>query len=572
MAGRKPPIPEGWVYDSPWDDVVIEGDGQVSDLPIIPGVVKGVNDFSNYLMDQGSWTNPLTWPGVLAGALGEGITDAPNKFLQGEDVNMADATLFGMEFIPGVGFVKKGVQRVAGHLALPQDITRRNHAHQAKEAVRPWYATKKRPDGKSKNPVVRKVQSALDSKPVNRAVHLGHMANQGLVKQPFRRLWDTEADALYRKHKISDSQKKEFERAFDYMDSGGTRQRANQNEIISNAQYIESILQKYFPNNTAFADDFKKVLFPKTVQTHGSSMMESALPVRKVLDTGFASNEDVLTHISRPIVGALGLQGKKVVLNSKHWLEPNQMDRIKRSVGRSPSNDMLNIIDEMPRDVPLTWENLHAQILKHNNRISTDLVALEKKIMDSMPRKKNGELRKDWEGSFSNKLEEARVSYQSKFGGGNRYIRIDDVMKDMQETDRFISFGGRSLGEDRLLGNYNHRLIVDKHSGEISILKYDEMRQGSHSATLDAVLNASTPETVAIDIIPFTRNATGGYKQGNSVAKVMTQAEQAQEVRKGMEQMMGYESTLGDRAKTAAKMGGVLTAGGHLGGYITEED
>jgi len=572
MPGRKPPIPEGWKYDSPWDDVVIPGDGEVSNLPLIPTAVKGVNDFSNYLMDQGSWTNPLTWPGVLVGALGDGISDAPNKFLQGEDVNMADATLFGMEFIPGVGMVKKGTQRVAGHLALPQDITRRNHAYESKDAVRPWYATKKRPDGKSKNPVVRKVQGALDSPMANRFAHLGKMMNQGLVKQPLRRLWDTEADALYRKHGISDSQKKEFERAFNWDDATRANHRANQNEIISNAQYIESILQKYFPNNTAFADDFKKVLFPKTVQTHGSSMMESALPVRKILDTGFSSNEDVLTHISRPIVGSLGLQGKKVILNSKHWNEPNQMDRIRRSVGRSPSNDMLNIIDEMPRDVPLTWENLQAQILKHNDRISTDLVALERKIMDSMPRTKNGKLRKNWESSFANKLEEARVSYQSKFGGGNRYIRIDDVMKDMQETDGFLSFGGRSLGEDRLLGNYNHRLIVDKNTGEIFILKYDEMRQGTHSATMDWMMNAGTPETVAIDIIPFTRNAKGGYKQGNSVAKVMTQAEQAQEVRKGMEQMMGYESTLGDRAKTAAKAGGVLTAGGNIHGYATQED
>ena len=569
VPGRKPPIPEGWEYDSPWDNVVIPGDGEVSDLPVIPTVVKGVNDFSNYLMDQGSWTNPLTWPGVLAGAIGDGISDAPNKFLQGEDVNMADATLFGMEFIPGVGLAKKGVQRTAGHLALPQDITRRNHAYEAKDAVRPWYAAKKRPDGKSENPVIRKVQGALDSPMANRFAHLGKMMNQGLVKQPLRRLWDTEADALYRKHGISDSQKKEFERAFNWDDATRANHRANQNEIISNAQYIESILQKYFPNNTAFADDFKKVLFPKTVQTHGSSMMESALPVRKILGTGFASNEDVLTHISRPIVGALELQGKKVILNSKHWNEPNQMDRIFRSMGRSPSAQVLNVIKGMPEGMPLTYDNIVSQIAKRNDRITADLIKLEEPLMKGM-KLKNGKISPRWKKSFSGKLERARKSYLSKYD--NQRIRTSDLLDGMQETDRFISFGGRSLGEDRLLGNYNHRLILDKDTGEIFILKYDEMRQGTHSATMDWIMNAGTPETVAIDIIPFTRNAKGGYKQGDSVAKNMTQAEQAQEVRKGMEKMMGYESTLGDRAKTAAKAGGILTAGGHVGGYITEED
>ena len=121
MSGRKPPIQEGWEYDSPWDDVVIEGDGQVSGIWGLPTAVSGINQFGNSLMDSAS-VNPATWPGWLLGATMDGLTDAPNKYLQGDDVTMGDAGLFAAEAIPGVlgaGKVAvKGAQNLFGHLAL----------------------------------------------------------------------------------------------------------------------------------------------------------------------------------------------------------------------------------------------------------------------------------------------------------------------------------------------------------------------------------------------------------------------------------------------------------------------
>ena len=565
VAGRKPPIPEGWVYDSPWDDVLIQGDGEASTLPLIPGAVKGVNDFSNYLMDQGSWTNPLTWPGVLAGALGEGISDVPNKLLQGEDVTTGDATLFGMEFIPGIGLAAKGAKRIPGHAALPQDITRRNHAYEDADAVKGWYK-----GGKGN--------------------HLAGMVGTA-VKQPLRRLWDTEADALYRKHGISDSQKKEFERAFDYMDSGGKRQMANNNEIISNAQYIESIAQKYFPGKPGFSEDMKKLLFPRTVQTTGSSMAESALPIRRVLgDFGDASNEDILAHISRPIVGKHNLGDKQVILNSKVWNDRtplgtmlnkandkrgrvNSLDRkFHGTAGNwNPAATVTQIMKGLP-DGPVTFNDILAAASRNNDRVSQGLVDLEGPLMKNTIKLKDGKMTERSQRTLSNKLAKERNSYMSE----NPYIRTSELYEGMQETDRFMSFDGRFLGEDRLLANYNHRLIVDKTNGDMYMLTFDEMRQGSGSGTMDAILNAGTPEGISVDITKINRLKDGVLKADPSAARVQrgitSQADASSAIREGMEQMMGYESTLVDRAKTAAKAGGVLTGAGNVYGYANEED
>ena len=109
MVGRAPPIKEGWVYDSPFDDVVYEGDGIPTDS-IWGGIVGGANKFGTDLMESASIWNPLTYPQWLIGATIEGATDVPNKYLQGEDINLGDSLLFGAELLPGLGLGAKAAR------------------------------------------------------------------------------------------------------------------------------------------------------------------------------------------------------------------------------------------------------------------------------------------------------------------------------------------------------------------------------------------------------------------------------------------------------------------------------
>ena len=312
MAGRQPPIPEGWVYDSPWDNVVVEGDGTPTESIWGP-VVQGLNTFGTDLM-EGSTVNPYTWPGWLAGATLEGLTGAPNKYLQGEDVTLADAAITGAEAVPGIwGLGKaavKGAQKVMGHLALPQDITRMMHAHDTQRltAKQKALAEKNRKNSTATDrileatvPLYRSVNPHerrgwyRGGKPYEMAL----MAKNSIV-EPIKRLYDPWADHLYRKYGISDSQRREFERAFKwedgYYDASGNlvknpRQPTNKNEYISNAQYIESVLEKYFPGNNKFQHEMRQLLMPRTVRTNGADMAESALPIREVLGPVFGRSQ-----------------------------------------------------------------------------------------------------------------------------------------------------------------------------------------------------------------------------------------------------------------------------------------
>ena len=149
----------------------------------------------------------------------------------------------------------------------------------------------------------------------------------------------------------------------------------------------------------------------------------------------------------------------------------------------------------------------------------------------------------------------------------------------MEETQRFISFDGRILGEDRLLANYNHRLIIDKTNGDMYVLTFDEMRLGSGNSTLDTIVNARSPESIMVDITPVLRKPGNKTTAGESAATKqmdLDKKEWAAQIRKGMEAMMDETSyynynpmeNLGDTAKFIAKSAAV-----HAGAYgLLNED
>ena len=621
--GRKPPIPKGWEYDSPWDDVVIEGDGQVSGIWGLPTAVSGINQFGNSLMDSAS-VNPATWPGWLLGATMDGLTDAPNKYLQGDDVTMGDAGLFAAEAIPGVlgaGKVAvKGAQNLFGHLALPQDITRMIHAHDTKRLT----GKEKAKAAKNKGTIADQVLEAAvplysSVKPTQRKgwyqggkpEELARMAKNSIV-DPIKRLYDPWADSLYRKYGISDSQRKAFEDAFKWEDGYynaqgqkvvNPRQATNKNEYISNAQYIESMLEKYFPGNNKFKHEMRQLLFPKTVTTTGSAMAESALPIKQVIGSTFGrtadelSDADILTHISRPMVGKHKLGDKRVILNSRRWSEDSP---IKSMAGKSSRHDRVKTLSErsyhgtsgkynaattahyvmrgMPEG-PVDMDDILGAIRKHNDEVRTKAVKIQDDAYKTSLNKK-GVRKRNFKRLFDNKVDRGLKSLY----GNNPLIKIDELYKGMEETDRFVSFDGRILGEDRLLANYNHRLIIDKTNGDMFMLTFDEMRLGSGNSTLDTIVNASTPESMMVDVTPIIRKPGGRTTAGDSVATGqigLDKKDWAQEVRSGVEDMLGEHTpvnynplarrNLGNTAKFAAKAAGIHGTGAVAYGLLNED-
>jgi len=621
-GGRKPPTPEGWVYDNPFDDVVIEGDGVPTDS-IWGGIVGVAHKFGGDLMESASIWNPLTYPQWLIGATMEGLTDAPNKYLQGEDVDLGDTLLFGIEAIPGIGLAAKGakhgVKAAIGHTAKAQDITKRDHAYQQIGDEAAWY-------------------SGLGGK----VKQLSGMP--GIAAKAFTdRLVSPEAYKLYNKHGITRAQMDEFIRAFDYekwlrnpnrnlddypnqWKKGPTGRisfkgdQANPNEILSQGQYMLGVAQKYFPDKPQFQDELAKLLFPSSVKTTGDIMAESALPMRKLFgDFGYLDNmtdAEVLTHISRPIVGRPGggasgsLAGKEVVLNTRPFGGNSPLSdlRSETKTGRGPATwegktpikiehgtegqynaaaTAAELVGKLP-DGPVTVNDLLAVMSRNNDELFATLAKIDKEVMDGIKRNKDGSLPKNWRKLFrSRSLKKRADAYRD-----NPKMDINSLYDGMEETDGFLSFDGRILAQDRLFANLNQRVIIDKKTGDAYLMSYDELRQGTGSGTIDKVLNAGTAEGIGLDIAQIRRTPKGTLAGDTPLSQQQVMAEGAgyspqprkfqqqlaQEIEAQLRPTFDDAANLsaGDYAKwgasTGAKVGLPIATGVGIWNEATDED
>ena len=381
---------------------------------------------------------------------------------------------------------------------------------------------------------------------------------------------------------------------------------------------MEGIAQKYFPNKPGFTEDLKKILYPSTVKTTGDIMAESALPVRSLFgDFGYLDNmsdADVLTHISRPIVGRPGgevsgtLAGKQVSLNTRPFGGNSPFSDLRQATSKGGPNigvledgriahganrkenlaaTAVEIMSRLP-DGPVKLTNIYDVILKNNDELTTALSKVDKEVMDGIRRNKDGKLPKNWRRTFRNRVAKRRAEVYRN----NPRMDINTLYEGMEETDRFLSFDGRILGQDRLLANLNQRFIIDKETGDMFLLSYDELRQGSGSGTLDKMLNAGTPEGIAMDITQIRRTPKGKLAadiplaqqqvmvDGTSYAPQPRRFKQqiAREIEGMMTPMFDDAANLsaGDYAKwgasTGAKVGLPIATGVGIWNEATDED
>jgi len=540
-----------------WGEVMLEGDG-VPNTGLIANTLDKVNDYAEFLGDRATWKNPMTWPGFIGGTLLEGITDAPNEYMQGRDVTYGDAALFGIEAFPGAKMATTAAKRGVGHLAMPQDITRRNKAFENPEDIPAWYRGGK----------------------LQQLAKMPHRALRDMTA----RLWDTEADALYRKHGISPSQKEEFLKQIDFA-STNPHSVTNNNEIVSQLQYLDTISQKHFPGNTGFFNDVKKYLFPKTIQTQGSDLLESGLPVKNILDSDLPTPV-VTNHMTKPMVDKLGLDGKGIRLNTKVWNDASPLRTLMNQSNRgsspvkgldykyhgnrgeySPAATVLKLWKMMPDDVPVTMDSLVAQAKAYNSKVLDDLVKIGDKVND-VTLNKSGVPRRNAADTAARRAQKERDSYLT----WNPLINIDELVRGTTKADGYLSFPSRVTGEDRLLANFDLRLVIKEGSNEGHMFTYDEMKLGAQK-TLDKVLNAGTDEFIAVDLTPITKK--GVFVSGQSAAKQQrgaTLSQTSEALRGVLQGRFNTSSTLGDRAKTAAKTSSLLMGAEGILDYATTDN
>ena len=534
---------------------VIEGDlepaeGSLSNL-WGPDIARGVNEFGQNMMDGGSWTNPLTWPGFLAGASVEAISKPFKDYVDGEDVSVLDAGMAAAEAYPLAKLAKKGIQSGFGTAAVGAALTKKARSFEDAHPRGDWYR---------------------GGKPA-------HMVGMvwDTIRDAAQRLGDTEASALFKKHGISPTKAREFRQFFNQLDdpfikTGKTRaSTATPNEINSEAEYTAAMFEKYFPGNTAFAKDMGNHLLPKKVTTTGVDMARSGIPMAKVIDSNM-SNQALAAHVSGPMVKEFGLEGKNVVLATKPWndsplerlttLSNQGSSRVKGPEYRyhgvkgkyNPSATALMLYKKM--DGPFSMDSLEVAAKKHNSDSFGALLRKEKHALAA----RNG---KPLTGPMMRSLRDRHFAQDP-------LVNIDELMNGATVSDGYVSFGGRILGQDRMFAHYNTRFVVKDGADDAHLFTYDEMRQGTGVSVIDDTLNAGTDELMGIDVMPVIRG-NGVLSRGPSqAAGGLSSKSRAELTRDAVERKMATESTLKDRAIHAAKVGSVMTGVGNIWGDDSE--
>jgi hypothetical protein len=82
-----------------------------------------------------------------------------------------------------------------------------------------------------------------------------------------------------------------------------------------------------------------------------------------------------------------------------------------------------------------------------------------------------------------------------------------DLAEEMIDSGNYISFGGKRLGQDKLLGTYDTRFIIDKRTGDAYMFIYDEMQLGSPSKTFDKAVLGGPQEQVYVDFFKIERGS-----------------------------------------------------------------
>ena len=539
--------PSGTVLRTPeemkeaWNSIAVKGDG-VQAEGFWPGLARNLHAGGENLMEGSSIWNPLTYPSWLAGASLEALAKPFSDYSKGFDVTAGDATTAVVEAIPGVKLAKLAYTKALGRAALGASLTKKARSFEDMHPRGDWYKGSKLP----------------------------HMVGMGYdaMKDIVRRAWDPEANALFRKHKISPNKQEEFLRYFEQLDNpyikkGNTKPSTQiYNEINSEAEYNQAMMEKFFPGNKEFARDMGNHLIPKKFGTTGDNFAGSGIPMSKVLDGNGLTNDALKNHVSAPMVEEFGLKGKDVVLATKPWNDSplamllnhgnRQNARVVSHSGSfmyhgikgkyNPAATAVMLYKKM--DGPFSMDALEAAARKHNSESYDLLIATEKAA-----------------GTVE---DEILRGIRLKHFRENPLVNVDHLLDSAKVSDGYISFGGRLTGQDRMFANYNTRFVVKDGGHNAQLYVYDEMEQGTGLKIVDKALTAGTKKLMGIDVFPVLREAGRTRTTASQASGGLSGKQRAELTRAALERMMHYESTFKDRAIQAGQTGAVMEGVGSL--------
>jgi hypothetical protein len=610
--GTVPRTVEDW--SSMYNQPLIKGDG-VRAEGFLPDVARGLDKGGEYLMDKASIWNPLTYPQWLVGGVLDGLLTPVRDYVNGDDVLLGDAGMAAME-TSGAGQIAKHavLKPVRNATAAGQNITQRTTAAEVRAAKEAGEEVDKSKDW----------YSGVQSK-IARAFSMPSRA----IKNFGRRLISPQADALYRRHGISPAQRDEFIANFKhYTDTPGDGM--NNNEIISAAQYLRVMADKYFPNKPFLHDELAELLVPRSATVNGTDLAISGIPLRQMLDTDLPVDV-VKNHLSIPTATRLGLDGKPVSLNLKVYNEgtgvPNTVSKnaiftpnvttkpgagtkpmvqkadgtydppnyktghasttnddfapgqqqLHGSEGRyDPTATAAMLWRSMPDDMPFTMDNLRKSAEIYNRGVRNELDAIDKSVFSRIAqlrikskKNKDGSIRerKSTEWEFKDRALNDAALAKEDFLKNNPIVDIDHLMGSAKVSDGYISFNGRTLGQDRLFAHYDTTFLIKEGSLDNGHMFVSDNMKLGFGKNVDKLVDSPT-EWVGVDLVGMTK-ADGKIAAAQSTDPSSafaargnkSQTEVAGEIKRVMEERFAVPATTKDKAKTIGKAAAVTAKG-----------
>ena len=386
-----------------------------------------------------------------------------------------------------------------------------------------------------------------------------------------KNLYSPKANVLWNKYGISDLEKKELTKVISDMQSKGGYKDQHYNHIITQMQSNKTLRDKFGKRMPEFLKDMESVLFPKSVTTKGVDLVDSSVPLHTVLPDLDLPPDAIRDHMSAPMVKKLGMEGKEnIQVQTKVWESNPLQETVFKNTQKMPDGDTYIKQMEQPQIQGLHNDPNIKIIQKKkgkDGKVKRDLMPRfrediklpnGKKVKGKKIRKKRlftetADKFIKSENMFPSstqsamylwktapdgfKFDQDGINYllgwnnskykqRGKKGEGEGLRQGDfmvdpfDLAEEMIDSGNYISFGGKRLGQDKLLGTYDTRFIIDKKTGDAYMFIYDEMQLGSPSKKLDRSALGGAQEQVYVDFFKLERGSgTAAKKSEQTMAE-----------------------------------------------------
>ena len=307
------------------------------------------------------------------------------------------------------------------------------------------------------------------------------------------------------------------------------------NELRSGAANIMVAFSKYGPDDprrARFEEGVSEHVIPVSMKSRAEDAVANPNGFRVLFDLPDQFTDDAIkTHLSPHIINDLKLKGDTDFVIKPYESSPakdvsdltfkaDDGKKYKKTVlsdfktlwGASSGDVSKKSLIDLARQ--LNRENIQAAKEAASNKVEID-----KAYRAWLKTRESGKIKVPSQRQKRNKLRSIKKELYDKailnYPDGKRpriFYDLDRLEKAIIDEGGFLSVGGKSLSEDRLLGTVSNRLMLSKTGDWGGWFRYDIMKQGADETSkmlgidIDKILDSpSKANWVAMEVRPVTR-------------------------------------------------------------------